>query len=280
MSRWDFLEGAVDMHVHSAPDLDPRRYDDLELAREAARAGMGALLLKSHLGSTVERAYLVSQVVREIKVHGSIVLNEPVGGLNPAAVRVALELGAREVWMPTRSAANHRRHHGQAGGLTVVDDCGGIVPEVEEILRLIAARQCILGSGHLAPEETVALVKRAKELGVGKVLITHPEWSATFYPIELQRQLAALGGVFFERCYVSTTHRCGFTPFPVIEDAIAAVGVETTVISTDLGQVDTPAPVDGLRLYADRLLSSGFTREQIREMARELPFRLLMDGAH
>lgn len=57
----DFLEGAVDLHVHSAPDVDARRYNDLELARETAQAGMGAILIKSHQNSTVERAWLVSQ---------------------------------------------------------------------------------------------------------------------------------------------------------------------------------------------------------------------------
>ena len=34
----DYLEGAVDLHVHSSPDVDLRRYDDVALAREAARA--------------------------------------------------------------------------------------------------------------------------------------------------------------------------------------------------------------------------------------------------
>jgi Family of unknown function (DUF6282) len=33
----DFLEGAIDLHVHSAPDVDQRRFDDIELACEAAR---------------------------------------------------------------------------------------------------------------------------------------------------------------------------------------------------------------------------------------------------
>jgi hypothetical protein len=57
----DCLEGAIDLHVHSAPDVDIRRFNDLELASEAKRAGMGAILIKSHQNSTVERAWLVSK---------------------------------------------------------------------------------------------------------------------------------------------------------------------------------------------------------------------------
>jgi hypothetical protein len=66
----DYLEGAVDLHVHSAPDVDRRRFDDLELARAAKDAGVGAVLIKSHQNSTVERACLVSQCVPGIRVYG------------------------------------------------------------------------------------------------------------------------------------------------------------------------------------------------------------------
>jgi len=82
----DFLEGAVDLHVHSAPDVDQRRFDDIELAREAAGSGMDAILIKSHQNSTVERAFLVSRMVRDVHVYGGLVLNDTVGGLNGAAV--------------------------------------------------------------------------------------------------------------------------------------------------------------------------------------------------
>src|SRR5438874_6814487 len=205
----DFLEGAVDLHVHSAPDVDPRRLDDIELAREAARAGLGAVLIKSHQNSTVERAWLVSKVVPGIRVFGGLVLNETVGGFNPAAVRLALALGAKQIWMPTRSARNHRRHHDQPGGLSVLDAEGRLLPVVEEILDCVAQSDCILGTGHLGPQEAVPLIDRARTAGVRKILITHPEWRPTYYPVAVQQQLAAGGGVLFERCFVSTTHRCG-----------------------------------------------------------------------
>lgn len=274
MTLPDYLEGAADLHVHSSPDVDPRRYDDLELAQEAARAGMSALLIKSHQGSTVERAWLASRIVPGIRVFGGLVLNQPVGGLNPAAVDVALRLGAREIWMPTRSAANHRRRHGQPGGIALLDGEGVLLPAVEEILRRMAGEDCILATGHVSPEEGVALIDRALALGVRKVMVTHPEWYGTIYPAGLQRGLAARG-VFFERCFVSTTHRCGFTPFEVIEDAIASTGIAATVLATDLGQPDTPAPVEGLKIYAERLLASGFNRDELRRMMCENPRRLL-----
>ena len=271
----ELLQGAVDLHLHSAPDVDPRRYDDIELAREAARAGLRAILIKNHQSSTVERAWLASKVVPEIRVFGGVVLNETVGGLNPAAVRLALQWGAKQVWMPTRSARNHRQRHGQPGGLTVLDAEGRLKPEVEEILRLMAAGDAILGTAHLGLEEGVLLIQRARALGVNKILVTHPEWHITPYPGALQKELAALGGVMFERCFVSTTHCGGHVPIESIAQAIAEVGVESTVLSTDLGQPDTPPPVEGLRLYAERLSALGFTPDQLRQMMAANPARLL-----
>ncbi len=274
MSLPDWLEGAIDLHLHSAPDVDPRRYDDIELAREAGRAGLRAILIKNHQSSTVERAWLASKVAPEIRVFGGVVLNETVGGLNPAAVRLALQWGAKQVWMPTRSAQNHRARHEQPGGLTVLRADGQLRPEAEEILRLMAEGDAILGTAHLSPEEGVILMHRARELGVKKILVTHPEWHITPYPLALQKELARRG-VMFERCFVSTTHRGGQVAMESIAEAIAEVGAETTVLSTDSGQPDTPAPVECLAQYAERLLEMGFTAEQLRQMMCENPARLL-----
>jgi len=270
-----YLEGAIDLHVHSSPDIDTRRYDDIDLAREAARCGMAAILIKSHHGSTVERAYLVSRMMSDIRVYGGIVLNEPVGGMNPAAVKVALQLGAKQIWMPTRSAANHRRHHGGVGGYSILNVGGELSPEVEEILELVAAAGCALGTGHLSPEECFTLVPRACKAGVRRILITHPEWPATHYSVEQQRALTAYAPVIFERCFVSMTHRCGFVPLTVIERAIADVGVTTTILSTDLGQPDTPTPAEGLLLYANQLRACGFSIDDLRMMMRDNPEKVL-----
>jgi hypothetical protein len=274
----DCLEGAIDLHVHSSPDLDERRYDDFELAREAARAGMAAVLLKSHQNSTVERAILVSKIVAGIRVYGGLVLNQTVGGLNPAAVSLALEMGARQIWMPTRSARNHRAHFGQAGGISILDSDGGVLPEVEHILALMAGSGCALGTGHLSPEETQILAAHARRAGVAPLLVTHPEWKGTFLPVALQRELSAGGGVLFERCFVSTTARCGCTPVAKIAGAIADVGAATTVLSTDLGQPDTPPPAEGLRQFAGQLRACGFSVEQLRVMMVENPARVLERG--
>ena len=275
MNFRDLIEGAADIHVHSAPDIDPRRYDDIDLAREAARAGMSALVLKSHQNSTVERAIIASKVVAGIQVFGGLALNESVGGLNPAAVKVALQLGAKQIWMPTRSAANHRRFtQAGPGGISILDE-HGIGPAIDEILELIAPTDCVLGTGHLSPEESLKLVDRAVARGVKKIVITHPEWNGTYFSVEQQQRLARWPQVRFERCFVSTTHRCGFTPMETIAEAITQVGPESTILSSDLGQPDTPAPAEGLRIYAEKLIALGIGVDEVRRMMVDQPRQLL-----
>ena len=309
----DKIPGVFDMHVHTAPDIAPRKTDDLELARAAAAAGMGGFILKSHLGSTVERAYLVNQMVPGIRAFGSLVLNFPVGGLNPFAVDSYVRLGAKEVWMPSLSAeyclTYQRAHvplaeriafnlaHGggaippsmkvQPGdpwpwskdgrGISIFDEAGKIVSEVWSILEILAAKDVILGTAHLSVPETHALVEAAKQMGVKRILATHPEYMAPL-SVEDQRLLAGKG-VFFERCFVLTTEATkavgGFLPFEVIVKNIRAIGVESTVLGTDFGQAKNIHPVLAMQEYVQRLQQAGFTASEVETMAIKNPKALL-----
>src|SRR5512143_3007561 len=46
------LAGAIDIHVHSAPDSTPRSVDAIEAAKLAHAAGMRAIVLKNHYDPT------------------------------------------------------------------------------------------------------------------------------------------------------------------------------------------------------------------------------------
>ncbi len=193
------LSGIIDLHVHTAPDVRERCLDDIELAQSALRRGARAIVLKSHVVPTMDRAYIAEKVVPGIRVFGGITLNPEVGGLNLAAVENAIKMKAKIVWLPTGYAANERKRLGKTDGIEVVVG-NRIAPPLMEILELIARHDVILGTGHLAPAETMLVVSKAKELGVRKIVITHPEWSTIDMSIEEQLTLSTYG-VFFERCY-------------------------------------------------------------------------------
>jgi hypothetical protein len=271
----ELLKGAVDSHVHSFPDVIDRKVDDLTLVEQARVAGIGGLVLKCHHGSTVERAWLLNRIQGEVRVIGGIVLNHAVGGLNPRAVEAALKMGATQVWMPTKSAANHQRHLGGSDGICILND-GRLLPVVADILRQIADADAVLATGHLSPEESRALVLEALAAGVRRISITHPEWGVTAIPVNVQQELAAAGGVYFERCLVSIQPDIPQrVEFDAIVLQIRAVGVRTTIAATDYGMPQYDTPANGMRQFIARLIAAGFDAAEVRQMTRDNPRRLL-----
>lgn len=265
------LRGVIEMHVHAGPDVRPRKMDALTLAQAAKAAGMRALLLKSHDTITADLAQVVESVVGGIRVFGAVTLNEAVGGFNAKAVRSALALGAKEVFMPTFSAAHHRRQEGKTGGLSVLDGTGRMRDEVKAILELVAKADAILGTSHLSPDEILTLARAARQQGVRKFLVSHPEISFLAIPLEIQRALAA-EGAYFERMHL---HGNSCVDWAGLAGVMRAVGIERTVLVTDLGRADALDPVTGMREMLDALSTQGFSDAELNLMTRQTPARLL-----
>ena len=87
--KMDLMKGVIDMHVHTNPDLRLRAYDDFELMEAAIRVGARAIVIKTHQGSTVDRAYLCNRhneivhgKTNDFTMFGGITLNRAVGGIN------------------------------------------------------------------------------------------------------------------------------------------------------------------------------------------------------
>lgn len=286
-----FLKGCIDLHVHASPDIKSRRIDVIELINEARRAGMAGALIKDHVTITSDRAYILNKIYPDFKVFGSIVLNYTVGGLNPAAVKAAIKLGVKQVYMPTFSAAYVIEKHGVANGtkdlflvndniqkgITIFSNKGTLFPEIDVILLAIKEADVILGTGHLSPTESLRLVQRANELGLQKILVTHP--SSLLIDMSLNDQKRAVEmGAFIEHCYVGcTTFTSTGKPLPpkVMAAQIKAVGAEHCIMSTDFGQLENLTPVEGMRKFIEEMLENGITEDEIDRMIRKNPRKLL-----
>jgi len=260
------LAGVFDTHVHTAPDVRPRKVTAYELCSAAVEAGMAGVMLKCHHASTAMVAGALRQAFPGLRVMGSIVLNRAVGGLNVEAVDAAIRMGIQEVWLPTLDAENERVYRGQPGtGLEVLDERGAVRPELMEILELMAAAEVILGTGHLSAAEIEVVVAAARERGVRRIFVTHPESNFQRLPVEFQLRIRG-EGLYFERCFV----REGFSAsWEVMAAGIRTVGVESTIFATDLGQVESPHPLDGLREGRQRLRDLGFGESELRRMTIE-----------
>jgi hypothetical protein len=280
------VEGAYDLHVHVAPDVPKRRIDDRTLAQRFAELGLAGFALKSHYTSTAERAQVVSALVPDVRVLGTLTLNWAVGGMNALAVEIAAREGARIVWMPTVDSPAETagrtepkqgdkvpqwarlQHELRSLGLSVdavqvTDSEGRLLPEARSVLRAIARHDLILATGHLDRNDTFAVADGALEEGVTHIVVTHPEFPCQNFSLDDQRALAERG-CLLERCL--STPLSGKTDWEHVFDGVRAVGVERSLFSSDCGNPDYPPVEDGLALWADRLLGGGFDDDEVREM--------------
>jgi hypothetical protein len=292
----ELVVGAIDLHVHVAPDVMRRRISDVDLARKHREMGLGGFVLKSHYVPTAERAATVRTAVPEVAVYGGITLNGSVGGMNPVAVEIAAREGARVVWMPTVDSHNQRTsaateregssppmwekiqielmEQGIAAPAIAVTDSGGeVLPEVRDVLRVIARHDMVLATGHLGRDEIFAVVRAANEEGIRRIIVTHPEFTSQRLSASDQRELAELGA-YLERCF--TTPYTGKVEWADMIANIRAAGPDHSFISTDLGQPFNPPVEDGLALMADHMLQAGFTEDEVHQMAVVNPVTLVI----
>jgi len=279
------LAGAIDLHVHSAPDVYPRSVDDDELVAEAAAAGMSGLLLKSHHTLTADRATLAGKRAGDVSVHGGLVLNRTVGGLNPVAVETAVAFGARQIWMPTIHAAHCLRvaavpfvraeaEHGREG-IDVLDETGGLTEDALAVLEIVRDADIALGTGHLDPVESLTLLEAARDLGLRRLVVTHPLMTFTRFTHDQMRAAAALGARL-EFCALSCIpewHDAVETA--VTAAAIGAVGAEHCVLASDGGQDWNEHPARMLLGFARALEGEGVPVPALRTMLRDNPARVL-----
>jgi Family of unknown function (DUF6282) len=287
------LEGAVDLHVHPAPSPMPRRVHAAEAAHLAAEAGFDAIVVKSHHHSTVMDVLALEQAGANnggAKLFGGIALNGPVGGINPKAVDLALKMGGRIVWFPTIGSAQHIRHHHEHPNLKfpkldvhlepeqpieVTNGDGRVRDEVYAILESIKAAGAILASGHMAPAQITAVFEAAREVGVERMLVNHPNFviEATYDDARRWVEL----GAYIEHSLCMYDEESSFYNWDLdtLVGWVEAIGPEHSTLGSDLGQMNNPLPTDSFRKIVGRLRERGMPEDHIRTMVARNPGALL-----
>lgn len=278
------LAGAWDVHLHAGPDVIPRAQRADEVLRDARAAGMAAIGLKDHCGSTAAlAAVLQARDPDGPRVLGSVTLNPPVGGFNPCAVEAALREGARTVWFPTYASRRHLEVCGRGPfplaegheGLDVWRDGpgGALKPEVLAVLEAVRAGDGVLATGHLDPRESLALFAAARDMGIRRMVLTHATLKVTDAPLEAQRRAVALGAVV-EHCMLALTgEQPDCTPDRMVAE-IRELGVEHVILTSDLGKPADGPVVAGFGDWLARLEAGGLPHAGLRRAVVDNPARL------
>jgi hypothetical protein len=271
------LAGVIDFHVHSDPDSVPRSIDAIDLARLAKARGMRGLVLKNHYESTASLAYLVRKEVPGIEIFGGIDLNRTVGGINPAAVeRMTMVKGGwgRVVWMPTFDAENQVRYSKEQRPFVSVSRGGQLLPEVKEVIALVAKHGLTLETGHSSAAECLMLVREARRQGVAHIVVTH----AMLPPVKMtvaEMRAAAAEGAFLEFVYNGLIGPGKSAEMRDYAEAIRQVGAQHCILASDLGQPGNPLHPDGLVAFFSGLMREGISVSDIATMSKTNPARAL-----
>lgn len=271
------LRGVVDIHVHADPDSRPRSIDAIDLAKMAKSRGMRALVLKSHYEPTASMAYLVRKAVPGIEIFGGIDLNRSVGGVNPEAVeRMAAIKGGwgRVVWMPTFDAENQVRFSKENRPFVPVAKGGELLPEVKQVIALVAKLNLTLETGHSSAEEGLLILREAKRQGVTRMVVTHAMLAPVGMSIAQMQEAASLGA-YLEFVYNGLIGPNREFQIADYVKAMREVGAKFCIVSSDLGQVGNPLHPDGFASFLDALAKAGIPSSEIHLMARVNPALVL-----
>jgi hypothetical protein len=234
---------------------------------------MRAIVLKNHYEPTASLAYLVRKEVPGIEVFGGISLDLTVGGVNPAAVEWMTKVKGgygRVVWMPTYDSEHQVTSSGQKRPFARVAKDGKLVPEVVQVISIVAKNNLVLETGHSSPAEALLLIREGKRQGVQSILVTHAMSPLVAMSIPEMEEAAKLGA-YLEFVWVPP----GSAAAKAYVKAIRDVGPQFCVLSSDLGQANTPLHPDGLLAMYRYLMSEGFSEAEINQMAKTNPAKLL-----
>jgi len=275
------LRGTIDPHIHSGPSIAPRALDHIELLKEAAEAGMAAVVTKDHDYSGVATANLIARHYGHLptKLYSGIVLNNVVGGFNPYAVEHTAAMGGKIVWLPTLAAENHlawekksswahpatTKKMRPATAIPATRD-GKVLDQVKEVLDIIAKNDMVLAAGHLHVSEIWLVFEEAKRRGANRLVVNHPEEiiDATMNDVQ---GLTALGArMEHSLCMFVQESKLKVLEAEDLRKHIEAAGVDNTVMSTDLGQTGNIRPLEGFNAGIALCLDLGYSEADIRKM--------------
>ncbi|MCH8195347.1 MAG: hypothetical protein IIB12_04670 [Chloroflexi bacterium] len=271
------VEGSIDLHAHFGPDSKIERSVDLMTMLETASAvKMRGMVLKSKDYPSYPLAYVGKQQFPHLDPLGAVCLDHDVGGMNPDAVKTSGRLGARFVWLPTFSSTSDMALFGRPEmGIPCLDQEGELTVKTVEVLEEIKRYDMVLATGHISNEETIAVVRKAREMGITRIIITHPITAhrGGMPTMEMMKEYVALGA-YLEHALIGLMPQTQVITPEELAEAIREIGAEHCILSTDFGQIWNPPPAQGMKMFVAMMLGMGFSDDEVEVMVKTNPAKL------
>jgi hypothetical protein len=285
------LQGSVDFHVHAHMSQD-FEWNLVEIGTQATSIGMRAIVIKNLYGSSHEQCNMANKILGKDIFYATLVLGRVTGGINATAVKQFALSGATNliVEMPVFDAAHHLLSSNEHAdpGINVIKN-GEPSPGVIDVLDVVYQNNLVLKTGHISPQESIALIKIAKDIGVKQVVVTHATGAPVIASVEQQMEMVTMGAVI-EHCLVKFLPdnvwkhskrlvRCSSEPklgdLEYLKESIRNIGADHCLISTDSGLLCGLSPHEQFKYFIYLLLTMGFSVEDVRTMAKDNPRKIL-----
>jgi len=271
------LKGALDLHFHMDPWTPGATTGQAGIAdvRVARSRGLRGLVLKDHNEPTAPLAYHLRREMPGFELFGGFVMNQPNGGINVAGVEfMAMQISGepgRIVWMPAGDTEKEvRESKDPKRPFVAVSRNGDLLPEVKQVISIVAKHGLVMASGHIVPEEALMVFREAKRQGVPHLIATHAFDLAGKMTVE-QMQEAAKLGAFIEFDFRNTLEGGRM-------DAIRKVGPQFCFLSefwTKAGPPREYGGLDGVGAFAEAMRAHGFTDRELDLLFKENPAKIL-----
>lgn len=290
MQGMDYLQGAVDCHIHTCPHINGRSVNILDSIRQAAAAGMSAVGLMDNFQNSSGYAALAMAELGDlgVEVFGGLIMQPTAGGVSLEVAQCAVGygyefgVGAKFLSLPTHHTRYVALREGRSGAYLdaafAVPEDGKVPDPVPAIMALCAERDIVFDCGHVSGPEAIALAHEAKKQGVTR-LRTH----CGGYEPEDIAELVKLGA-YCEFSFFAISHatQVGLTHVDAEKHKIKGKTVQDytpkiraagdkAIVSSDAGVFLLAPPVESFRQYMLLLESEGFSREELRRMNTENP---------
>jgi hypothetical protein len=156
-------------------------------------------------------------------------------------------------------------------------ETGELLPNVLEIIDLVADADVILATDGLSKKECFAVVPAARKAGVKKIMIPpriHPvEDSEKYWTIEELKEISSMGA-FLE--HYAAPYRDHYSQkWEMLIKVIKSVGADKCVLESDSGHSISAHPIEAMRHFIYNLRKRGITKQEIEIMSKRNPAKLL-----
>ena len=293
-----YLEGAIDCHVHACPHLNGRSADVLQAVRDAAEAGMIGIGLMDNFQNSSGYAALAMRELGHLglDVFGGLIMQPTAGGVTVEAAKTAIGYGydpgsgARFVSLPTHHTRMVAEREGRDAAYLAttyhLPEGEPVSDIVLEIMDLCAANNVVFDCGHVSAGEALRLCEAGKARGVER-LRTH---CGRYEPDAIEAIVTQGAYAEFSFFLLSHATQVGLTHVDEEKHKIAGQTIldlapriraagDKAIVSSDAGVFLLAPPVEAFREYMLLLEAVDFGEDEIRRMNTINPADLFRVGS-